>query len=40
MNTAVFKNKNTGKSSKNINHSNGGLSVVIPVFNSEGIILE
>jgi len=40
MNTAVFKIENAGKSSKNTNHPNGGLSVVIPVFNSEGIILE
>ena len=40
MNTAVFKIKDSDKPPRDFNNCNGGISVVIPVFGSEGIILE
>ena len=40
MNTTVFKLDDVGEKHNVVIDSNTGLSVVIPVYNSEGIILE
>ena len=40
MNTTVFEINVTGNNPNNTSHFDSGLSIVIPVFNSEGIILD